>query len=83
LAQTEAPVTLAEVLVLVKKLSPVDQVRLIEQIAPEIERALAGAPQGRRTSLRGLLKDLGPVPSEEEIDEARREAWSNFPRDPS
>jgi hypothetical protein len=83
MAQTEAPVTLEEVLVLVKKLSPVDQVRLIEQVAPEIERVLAVAPQGGRTSLRGLLQDLGPAPSEEEIDEARRETWSHFPRDPS
>ena len=32
-------------------------------------------------SLHGALADLGPAPSAEEIDEARREAWANFPRD--
>ena len=34
-----------------------------------------------RRSLRGVLADLGPAPSGEEIDEMRREAWANFPRD--
>jgi hypothetical protein len=34
-----------------------------------------------RTSARGLWADLGPAPSTDEIDEARREVWSNFPRD--
>jgi hypothetical protein len=83
MAQPSAPVTLAEILVLVKKLSPINQVRLIEQVAPEIERALVGAPQAPRTSLCGILRDLGPAPSAEDIDEARREAWSNFPREMS
>ncbi len=32
-------------------------------------------------SVRGALADLGPAPSAEDIDEARREAWDNFPRD--
>ena len=34
-----------------------------------------------RTSAYGLWADLGPAPSAEEIDEAHREMWSNFPRD--
>ncbi len=34
-----------------------------------------------RRSLLGLWADLGPAPSAEDIDEARREAWANFPRD--
>jgi hypothetical protein len=29
----------------------------------------------------GLCADLGPAPSAEEIDEARREMWATFPRD--
>ena len=29
----------------------------------------------------GLCADLGPAPSAEEIDEARREMWTGFPRD--
>ena len=29
----------------------------------------------------GLCADLGPAPSAEDIDEARREMWASFPRD--
>jgi hypothetical protein len=29
----------------------------------------------------GLCVDLGPAPSAEGIDEARREMWAGFPRD--
>jgi hypothetical protein len=32
-------------------------------------------------SSRGILKDLGPAPSAEEIDENRREMFRNFARD--
>jgi hypothetical protein len=31
-----------------------------------------------RTPMRGLLTDLGPAPSAEEIAEARHEPWSSF-----
>jgi len=31
--------------------------------------------------VRGLLRDLGPVPSDDAIDEARREMWVGFPRE--
>lgn len=37
--------------------------------------------KGPRRSLRGLFADLGVTISEEDIDEARREMWGNFPRD--
>jgi hypothetical protein len=55
-----------------------DKLRLIEHIAPEIERdPTTGTPEPRK-SLWGLWADLGPAPSTEEIDEARREAWGNL-----
>ena len=76
-------VTLDEVLELARQLSPVDKVRLIERMAPMIERDLVGAQPGRgpRRSSYGALAHLGPAPSAEEIDEARREMWANVPRD--
>jgi hypothetical protein len=80
-AQTHDAVTLEEVLKLARQLSPVDKVRLIERVAPEVERDLAAAREGRTRSLLGLLNDLGPAPSAEEIDTSRREAWASFPRD--
>ena len=71
--------TLEQVLELAKQLSLVDKVRLIEQMAPEIERELVKNTTSPRRSLWGLCADLGTAPSTEEIDEARREAWGNFP----
>ena len=34
----------------------------------------------RTRSYLGALKDLGPMPSAEDIAECRREMWANFPR---
>jgi len=79
LAQTRDAVTLEEVLRLARQLSPVDKVRLIERVAPEVESDLAARQGGGNRSLLGFLKDLGPAPSAEEIDAARHEAWSSFP----
>ena len=80
MAPTRREVTLEEVLQLVQHLSPLDKVRLIERIAPEIERALATGQSAPGKPLLGLAKDLGPAPSAEEIDAARRDASARFPR---
>jgi hypothetical protein len=74
------PVLLEEVLELARRLSPVDKVRLIEQVAPEIKRDLVAGGGLSGISLLGLVKDLEPAPSAEDIRSARRVAWSNFPR---
>lgn len=39
------------------------------------------APKQPKRSLLGVLAHLGQAPSAEEIDEARREIWANFPRE--
>ena len=75
----EKGVTLEEALVVVRRLSPVDKARLIEQIVPDLERELEAARPMPRKSLRGLWRGLDITP--EEIDEARREMWGNFPRE--
>ncbi len=77
----ERIVTLEEALSLAKRLSPLDKVRLIEQITSEIKRELMAAPTAPRKSLWGLCADLGPAPSAEEIEQARQEEWANFPRE--
>jgi hypothetical protein len=74
----ERGVSLEEALDLVKQLSPLDKARLIERIVPDIERELKAAQPTPRKSLRGLWQGLDIT--EEEIAEARREMWSNFPR---
>ena len=75
----KSAVSLKEALDLVKQLSPVDQVRLIERMAPDIERELVAARPTPRKSLRGLWRGLDIT--EEEITEARREMWCGFPRE--
>jgi hypothetical protein len=74
----EKGVTLQEVLELATLLPSRDKVRLIERIAPQIERELEAARPTQRKSLRGLWKGLGL--REEDISEARSEMWGNFPR---
>jgi len=72
-------VTLGEALDLVQQLSAVDKARLIERIVPDIKRELKAAQSTPRKSLRGLWRGLDIT--EEEIAEARREMWGNFPRE--
>ena len=75
----ENSVTLEEALVIVRRLSPIDKARLIEQIVPDIERELKATRSVPRKSLRGLWRGLGITAKE--IDSARREMWGNFPRE--
>lgn len=70
-----------QVLKLAKQLSSLEKIRLIEQVAPEIEHELLSARPTRVKSLWGLCAHLGQAPSAEEIDQARRKAWANFPRE--
>jgi hypothetical protein len=75
-------VTADTVLTLLRKLQPRERLRVIAQALPEVERDLSEPPRPLK-SLRGLCADLGPAPSAEEIDEARREVWvwAGFPRE--
>ena len=75
----EGDVTLEEALDLVKQLSPLDKARLIQHIVPDIERELKAAAPTPRKSLRGLWRGLGIT--EQDIADARREMWRDFPRE--
>ncbi len=72
-------VTLEQVLDTVKHLSLVDKVRLIQLVAPQIERELKMTQAIPRKSLRGLWRGLDITA--EDISQARREMWGNFPRE--
>lgn len=72
-------VALEEALALVRQLSPVDKARLIERIAPDIERELKSARPTPRKSLCGLWRGLDITA--EDIAEARQEMWGGFPRE--
>ncbi|GAB1544078.1 hypothetical protein NUACC21_67540 [Scytonema sp. NUACC21] len=72
-------VTLEEVLELAKQLSPLDKLRLIEQVTPQIKRELTIAQAKRRKSLRGLWRGIDIT--DEDIIEVRQQMWGNFPRE--
>ncbi len=65
--------TLEQVLEAAKQLSLTDKVRLIERVAPQIEREIQATRPTQRKSLRGLWRGLDVTP--DDIAEARREMW--------
>jgi hypothetical protein len=72
-------ITLEQVISLARQLAPLEKVRLIERIAPEIERDMR--QRRPRKSLLGLCADLGTAPSTKDIDDIRLQMWSGFPRE--
>lgn len=78
--------SLEYVLALASRLALTEQLQVIQRLAAQLSdatRTLTPAqnqPQKSR-SLYGLLADLGPGPTVEEIDESRREMLANFPRE--
>lgn len=62
-------------------LTPEEQVALIGDLAAKLQGKFAPPEKKPFRSFYGILKDHGPAPSAEDIDEARREAWANFPRE--
>jgi hypothetical protein len=74
-------VVLEQVKELLTKLTPQEKAEVVEWLGTSLKAELPESSPMKRKSVRGLLADLGTAPSAEEIDEARREMWSNFPRD--
>lgn len=56
-----------------------ERLEVIARAAEQTESELSGEPKQPTKPLYGLWKVVSI--SAEEIDEARREMWSNFPRD--
>lgn len=75
----EKIVTLEATLKLVKQLSVLDKVRLIEQIAPQIEEELTNIQPQSRQCLRGIWRSADIT--ESDINQVRKEMWNNFPRE--
>jgi hypothetical protein len=73
--------TVDEIVELARSLSPLEKLKLIERLAPDLEAALSSAtpPTRGRRALRGLLR--GCSVGNQEIEEARREMWGAFPRE--
>lgn len=76
---SDVAVELNEVVGLVRGLSPLDKVRLVEEVMALLEEDLAGEKPNPKRSLYGIWPDANI--SEEDIAEARKEMWGNFPRE--
>jgi hypothetical protein len=65
--------TVDELILMARQLSPLEKLKLIEQLAPDLEPASApGNAVSRRRGLRGSLK--GSLISGEDIEQIRRTA---------
>jgi hypothetical protein len=74
-------ISVEEVLTLAEKLSRQEQYEVLERLLVSLKQADSGIEQKPKRSLLGIAEDLGPAPSAEEIDEARREMLSPFSRE--
>ena len=66
-----------QVITLSDSLSPLEKVRLVEHVMNSLKKDIE--PKQPRKLLYGLWQ--GVTLSSEEIDEARKEIWGNFPRE--
>lgn len=73
------PLSFDAVIDLAMQLTRIERARLIAQIAPTLVEETP-THSSKRSSY-GILADLNVDLSAEDIDEARREAWANFPRE--
>lgn len=64
-----------------KEILVLDGGRVIARITPTgIPKTQSVVRKAAGDSLLGLMRDLGPAPSSEEIELSRRDAWRAFPR---
>ncbi len=75
---SDLTVELEEVVGMVRGLSPLDKVRLVEEVMTLLEDDLTNQKSRPKPSLYGIWPDANI--SEEDIAEARQEMWGNFPR---
>jgi hypothetical protein len=61
------------------RLSPLEKVRLVEQVMATLEQDLTSSRKQPKRSLYGLWSGVSVL--EEDIDEVRQEMWGKFPRE--
>ncbi len=71
--------TFEQALAIASNLSPLDKVRLVEQVMATLEQDLSTAKKKPKRSLYGSWSDVHM--SEEDIDQARKDMWGSFPRE--
>jgi DNA integrity scanning protein DisA with diadenylate cyclase activity len=70
-----------ELVTLAENLPALEKVRLVERIMATLESDISEKQKTSKRSLLGLWEDLNNSVSSDDIDEARREMWGNFPRE--
>jgi hypothetical protein len=70
---------LEQAVAIAMNLSPLEKVRLVEQIMATLEQDLNPNTKQPKRSLYGIWSDVNL--SAEDIDEARNEMWGQFPRE--
>jgi hypothetical protein len=70
-----------EIVSLAENLPALEKVRLVERIMATLESDISERQKTPKRSLLGLWEDLNNNVSADDIDEARREMWGNFPRE--
>jgi hypothetical protein len=76
---SDSTIELNDALVIARGLSPLDKVRLVEEVMALLEEDLAQSQHVPKRSMYGIWKDVHIT--EEDIDEIRQEMWANFPRE--
>ena len=76
---TDLAIELDEVIVMARGLSPLDKVRLVEEVMALLEVDLAQEATDPRRSFYGIWPDANV--SEEDITQVREELWSDFPHE--
>ena len=76
---SETVTELEQAVTLALKLSPLDKIHLVEQIMATLGEDFGALKKKPKRSLFGILSSVSV--SEEDIAEARREMWGNFPRE--
>lgn len=72
----------SQVAALTDQLTALEKIRLVEHVMENLKEDLAGQqPKQPLHSLYGLWADLNVNISAEDIDQARKEMWGNFPRE--
>ena len=72
--------TIEDLIEYAKRLSAFDKLRLVEVLIPDVKATIAEAPPKALKSPYGTFADLGTAPSEEDIEQTRREMLQDFPR---
>ncbi len=76
---SELTAELEDVVGLARGLSPLDKVRLVEEVMTLLQNDLTAPKPGPKRSFYGIWPDADI--SVEDIEDARREMWGTFPRE--